>query len=475
MQIQITPIYKKNNYFERNSKKIRRLKKITIILALALFIAPISHLSGYDVNAPYEQSFAITAYYSPLPGQCCYVKGGIDADKILNGDGHTAADDTAVYPGLIAAPPTYPFGTVITLPGYGTFKIHDRGGAIQEWDNGKHRLDLWVGFGEDGLARALQLGIKDVKGTVYLPGTLHPPIDFNFDTLSAPENQLKRFIVNENLLNLKPTFNQTGLSVRMFQEHLHDLGYLQDSPTGFYGENTKNAYQHFLNDYHLNTSAEVLTTEAAAHLLAAINRKNFTSPLSAQVNKNSSAKEITEAQRLLRYLGYYKGRINGKYSDALFNAILSFQQKEKLVGTVNDLGAGQIGPLTTKALVADWNQEIVKSKAKQYEVYAVVDKTLQDRDWLVDTFVSEGNYGPSVLTLQLTLAELGFFKKSEANGNFGPLTKSAVTEYQLSRSIISTTADSSAGVVGPQTLRSLQKEQRSKHFKIAFGQGLQAL
>ena len=47
---------------------------------------------GTDSSAPYEQEFVITAYYSPQPNQCCYVKGGYVADKILNGEGHTTAD-----------------------------------------------------------------------------------------------------------------------------------------------------------------------------------------------------------------------------------------------------------------------------------------------------------------------------------------------------------------------------------------------
>ena len=83
-----------------------------------------------ETDIPYERDFVITAYYSPLPGQCCYVKGGEIADKILNGNGTHGADGTAVHPGMIAAPKSYAFGTRIQLPGIGIGTVNDRGGAI---------------------------------------------------------------------------------------------------------------------------------------------------------------------------------------------------------------------------------------------------------------------------------------------------------------------------------------------------------
>lgn len=475
MKIQTTNIYTNTTFLSQIYAHKKPLIRMVYILGLALIIAPLSNLKGESNIQPYAQNFAITAYYSPLPGQCCYVKGGLRADKILNGEGHTAADGTAVYPGLIAAPPSYPFGTVVDLPGFGTFMVHDRGGAIQEWDNGKHRLDLWVGFGEEGLARALNLGIKDINGTIYPPGSDHPPVNFDFASLSAPDFQLKRFLINENLLAVTPEYNQSGLSVRMLQEHLHELGYLEVEANGYFGDQTKAAYARFLSDYKIDASPEVLTTTAASYLLAAIYRKDKNLPLSQHVDAGSSATEVSEAQRLLRYLRYYDGRITGAYNDTLYDAILRFQQDNQLVGTAEDPGAGRIGPITSIALKDAWNKKIAKSNASKYKVYAAVDQALKERNWLVDSFLSEGYSGKSVLALQHTLADLGFFDKAEANGYFGSLTKSAVTQYQLSRNIISTASASSAGVVGPKTLTILQKEQRSKHYKIAKAEGLEAL
>jgi 3D (Asp-Asp-Asp) domain-containing protein len=296
MQTNITNIYKPKNPTVKNALKRSRLLQIAAAVLVLAHTIPSANTT--PVVEPINQEFILTGYYSPLEGQCCYVKGGVKADRILNGEGHTAADGTAVYAGLIAAPPSYPFGTVVELPGLGVFKVHDRGGAIQEWDNGKHRLDLWVGFGEDGLARALQLGLKEIKGTIYPPGSDQPEVTFDFDAIAAPQYQLERFKINNSLLEVTPTKGDSGLSVSMLQERLHTLGYLAKSPTGFFGEETIQALQQFITDFRIDQPADTLTTKTAAHLLAAVVRKNAPLPLTEFINEQSSPQEVIDAQRL---------------------------------------------------------------------------------------------------------------------------------------------------------------------------------
>ena len=50
------------------------------------------------------------------------------------------ADGTAVYPGMLAGPPSYEFGTVVALDGLGVGTVHDRGSRIVEWNADLHRL-----------------------------------------------------------------------------------------------------------------------------------------------------------------------------------------------------------------------------------------------------------------------------------------------------------------------------------------------
>ena len=163
-----------------NFKKIKIAASVTLFSLLFVAMAPNLHegvlanaesLYGPDAGGyPYDQTFAITAYYSPLPCQDRYVTGSYEGDIRLNGSGVNSADGTPVYPGMIAAPKNYAFGTKMYIPGIGIVAVHDRGGAIVTAGNrGQYhdRLDIWMGYGDPGLQRALEWGKRTVDVTVY--------------------------------------------------------------------------------------------------------------------------------------------------------------------------------------------------------------------------------------------------------------------------------------------------------------------
>lgn len=445
---------------------------IRFILLFIAFAAPIHVMS---TPAPYKQKFMITAYYSPEPHQCCYVKGGERADKILNGEGHTAADGTPVYPGMIAAPPSYPFGTKVELPGLGIFTVNDRGGAIQEQGD-VHRLDIWIGHGEEGLARALNFGVEHIEGTIYPVGGLQPATHFVFETIPATVHRLQNYLIDKsNLIALRPKAGDNNLSVRILQEYLTDAGYLDHEITGFFGAVTQTAMQTFLSDFGLSDSAISLSEKSAAYLVAAVQRKGARDPISGYIDRNSSHKTLTEAQRTLRYLGYYKGRTDGQYSDTLFHAILHFQQDHALVGTVDDPGAGQIGPITMKKLNHRWNSMLVSNRANSLLLMQKVETLLAQRGERIEQFMGEGYSGAQVRLLQQMLADRGFFPEEKINGNFGELTKESVMKYQITRGIIANRFDEGAGYVGPTTMTALRDEQRRDAYQTVRGQGINVL
>lgn len=448
---------------------------VQFIIMLLVCIVPLNVLSDSRPSS-YHQDFLITGYYSPEEGQCCYVKGGVDADKILNGQGHTAADGTAVYAGMIAAPPSYAFGTRIVLEGIGVFTVHDRGGAIQELADGVHRLDIWTGKGEEGLARALAVGLTSARGRVYPPGSRMPEQEFVFDGMPAPVKRLEEYLVHgRDLMALKAQLGDRGLSVAMLQDFLRETGYFPKSSTGFYGPETQEALAAFMRDHQLGETDTELTSRTAAHLLAAARRKDVAQPISAYVDPNSNRKEVLEAQRILRFLGYYKGRTTGVYTDELFASILKFQQNHQLVGDRSSPGAGRIGPLTMKSLKATWNRHLVQKRAQRYLARGRVRETLAQRGKLPDAFLSEGYSGKQVDLLQQLMADRGYFPRKEANGYFGPLTKQSVARYQVDRGIIASKTDRAAGVVGPSTLTTLREEELRKGIRIVRGQGWKAL
>ena len=448
-----------------------------MLLSLIVVVVPIHTFTQDEYpKEPYTQKFLITAYYSPEPRQCCYVRGSYKADQILNGQGFKAADETPVYPGMIAAPQSYRFGTTITLPGFGTFKVHDRGGAIVERGDGVHRLDLWVGHGEEGLARALALGAVEVTGTVYPVGTTMPTVSFDLATLPAPHRELQMFFIErENLLALKAEEGDRGLSVTVLQDHLRDLGYFGRGSTGFFGGETKTAFQNFLSDFALQESASTLTENAAAHLKAAHRRREARNPIRSEIDGGASAVAIAEAQRILRFLGFYRGRTDGTYSGDLIASILDFQFQNGIIASGSDRGAGRIGPATMKALRHAWNKHHVAVKAGRYKEYYSVDQKLHAKGRWPNSFLEEHYRGSQVRLLQELLAERGFFEEDMINGNFGPKTKEAVMAFQLDRDIIESADHPAAGMVGPGTLKTLRSEERNRCYRIVRREGWGAL
>lgn len=467
MHIKKTPLYRKA--YPRIPWNIR------LIMAALFTVAPV-WVMGDAQNKPYEQEFVITAYYSPLPRQCCYVKGGERADKILNGEGARGADGTEVYPGMIAAPPSYAFGTVVLLPTIGRFTVHDRGGAIQE-QGAVHRLDIWAGAGEEGLARALAFGVRRIKGTVYPLGSAQPSEKVSLDHLPAPLDRLEPFLITgNNLTSVSAIRGDVSYSVEMLQQKLHDLGYLSALPNGSFGPATEEALRAFNNDYFIGEEpSDRLSLRSAATLMAARARSGAALPLAKTIDRNSSASDVMSAQRMLRFFGFYTGRTDGVYNDHLKESILRFQQVKGLVGTAEDAGAGRIGPLTRNKIAEAWNRRLVTTKARRILALARVDTALDARGSTIDRFLSLGDSGEDVTRLQELLADRGLFPAEKINGNFGQLTQEAVLKYQLEKKLVPDARSEGAGDVGPQTLLALRSDERMALYRMVRAQGWRAL
>lgn len=456
-------------------QKIHTPLRIRIVVALIALIAPYN-VVGSDPAAIRTQEFIITAYYSPVAGQCCYVRGGLDADRILNGEGHTAADGTKVYPGMLAAPAAYAFGTRVELPGLGTLTVHDRGGAIQVLDSGAHRLDIWVGEGEEGLARALAFGVQKISGRVYPLGSSQPANDFDLARLPSPMERLVPFgVETENLLALAPALGDRNLSAAILQDHLRSVGYFSRATSGYFGPETQEALARFIRDFALREPDDTLTERTAAYLLSAEKRMDANFPFDVNIEKGAPEQSTAHAQRILRFLGYYDGRTDGTYSLPLLNAILRFQQEKGLVGTAIDPGAGRIGPLTRRALGRAWNHSLVSARAEKYLAMRAVEKLMDERGTNIDAFLAIGHAGPRVKLLQHLLSERGFFSGEKINGSFGALTRDAVLRFQIDRGIIANAQSDGAGSVGPETLQALRKEERLSAYRLVRAEGWKAL
>lgn len=424
---------------------------------------------------PITQEFLVTAYYSPKPDQCCYFRGGYEEEILFNGNGTNGADGTPVYPGMIAAPSSYAFGTRIELPGVGIGTVHDRGGRIIEWEDSLHRIDLWMGYGEEGLARALAWGARRVTGTVYPAGTLQPKESFALNDFPAPIADLKAMPKEEqSLLLVSASFESKSHGVRIMQQALKDAGYFKRSPTGTFGEETKAALASFQRDFEIEGDGTVATDESRAALMVLEKVKGTSIQKLPVLSLHDSGSSVRSVQKLLRYLGYYKGRTNGRFDNNLSNAISSFQLDNGVVSTSTEAGIGVFGPKTKAMVLQLWKIKQVKERSKSYVLKIQITRRIEEELQLSGT-LTRGDSGASIHIVQRLLGRLGFMNANEANGYFGPKTLEAIIKYQLSRNVIAKTDSRGAGNIGPMTQKALKKDAVESAYELVRAQGKDAL
>jgi len=345
------------------------MKQILSLSALMLMIGGVFSGVTYakeSTDIYGTHTYLITGYYSPLPDQSWYLMGDYEAEKRMNGEGIAGADGTAVYPGMVAAPPHIAFGTQVCVPGFGCGTVHDRGGAIV--DAGVRegvnypRLDLWMGYGEEGLRRALEWGYQQLEVQVHPPNSVDNSAWFDVPPV------LKEVLDLPCDVPLSTSLGQgdKGKKVINMKECLADLGYLSDDAWDEYEANTAEIVQKFQLDFGVIRSAEIN-------------------------------------------------------------------------------GAGRFGPLTRSRL-----QQVIMEKS--------TNKYLSDQ-WNAlrfERFLREGMDGPDVHRLQELLHREGFFDH-ETTGYFGPLTRRALTKFQVSYGMVADTHAEEAGTVGTATLRELNQ------------------
>ena len=340
------------------------------ILATVLLLSIVSPRAADSHDAcSREQEFLVTAYYSPLPDQTHYYLGNYEADIAFNGQGIAGNDGTPVYPGMIAAPPEYAFGTRIELPEVGIVgTVHDRGGRIIIEENNLHRIDLWMGHGEEGLARAIEWGARRVKGRVYdLDHEGSPAESLILTNFPAPESVLAHLPSHPSaLLTIDdPHFGETDADIGAIQQALQNLGYFDHVLTAYYGEVTRDALKLFQRDARIEGNGEVANAETREILVAHRTiAPELPSPLPGDdiLLQGTSGKSVRVLQRVLSLLGHYHGEIDGEYSQELMSAVYQFQHAHGIVQSLSELGAGMAGPQTRRALTTAWRNHRISER-----------------------------------------------------------------------------------------------------------------
>ena len=344
---------------------------------------------------PYETTFTITAYYSPIEGQKRYIKGSLEADKKLNGNGTHGADGTPVFAGMIAAPKSIPFGTKMLIPGIGTVAVHDRGGAIvPAGERGQkfNRLDVWMGSGDEGLNRALRWGRRNVKVMVYgiddnieedidlssissadLPGhsaavtSVDNPADYGYGDQDPEITTLKQNL--QKLGYFKGTINETFdqdfyNAVLKFQLDYEIVDSNSDFGAGFFGPQTRKILNKAINGLspssnHQNNLvpvAKAAPTDANANkILLAGNGISF---LDRDLQLGDSGQAVLELQTELKKLNLFGIEPTGYYGEVTAHAVFKFQQSRGLLVDESSIGAGTAGPSTRQELAAILNSRV---------------------------------------------------------------------------------------------------------------------
>lgn len=427
----------------------------------------------YANEESYTQTFVVTAYYSPLPDQCCYFRGNYDEEISFNGRGIAGADGTPVYPGMIAAPASYAFGTVIDLNGLGIGTVHDRGGRIVEWGMDIHRIDIWMGHGEEGLARALAWGVRTVRGTVYPVGTAAPSESLSLATFDADASAIAGLQKSESPRHMiGVSFGDSVYGVRLLQQSLADLGYFRDNVTGTFGPVTRAALRGFLRDMAIQGDGDDVDERIAAALSAARTVTDDNLPkLKEGLALGSSGSDVRQAQKLLRYLGFYRGRTDGVFDADVHRSVLKFQRTAGVIHSNDQQGAGRIGPATRAAILKAWTAKVVASKALAGQRKMNIVETVKD-ERLPSIFLAKGDAGEDVRRLQALLVSGGYLPASDITGTFGVRTEAAIVRYQINKKIIVDEDSHGSGVFGPSTKIALTDDAISKAWQEVRASGM---
>ncbi|HEC21176.1 MAG TPA: hypothetical protein ENI70_01530, partial [Candidatus Peregrinibacteria bacterium] len=341
--------------------------------------------------------------------------------------------------------------------GIGIGTVHDRGGAIIASED-SDRIDIWMGHGDEGLQRALNLGVKRVTGTIYPSKTTQLA-----DNIYFPKVSLSHLIKNRSLLASNVGLNDRGDNVRKIQESLKKLGYYGKKVTGHYGPSTVNAVYLFQVESKIITGEDDLgagyfgnqTSLSLSKKIKGLEEKVKEELPKKGLGKGDKGEEVKKLQEILKKLGYFQEETTGFYGLKTTAAVLDFQKDKKVVKKNTDKGAGHFGPGTYSALLGtiiqleeDIPEEPSKELAKEEDLFA---RTLALND-----------QGEDVKSLQEYLKEFGYFKYPHLTKTYGYKTQEAVLAFQKDQKIIKKNTDHGAGVFGPTTQKTLQKLLRER-------------
>jgi len=380
---------------------MKKLIALAVTIWSILGTVPMVNAYSYE-GAP--RTFTITGYYSPLPNQNLYLTGSYKAEIRLNGSGIAGADGTPVYPGMIAAPRSFAFGTKIKIPGLGVGMVNDRGGAIVEKgerDLAKHdRLDIWMGYGDEGLRRALSFGVQHIDCVIY-DGDAPVQVGMNFSVppmLNEIVDFPDRKIFSQNFSN-----GSQGNGVKDLQRALRDVGFYERVIHGIFDEDVEDAVYAFQKKNFIvrdreeagagvfgprtrgELSTQLFDAEIQKRVREAWEKFQFEDDLE-RGKKNAS---VLKLQQMLVQQEFMIVTPTGYFGPKTEAALAEFQMAHGIIARKTATGAGKMGPSTREFLneiLAQQKETILAEKAdilafsKMQQRFAVLSGNMKRRN-----------------------------------------------------------------------------------------------
>ena len=236
------------------------------------------------------------------------------------------------------------------------------------------------------------------------------------------------------------TVGMTGNDVYALQERLIELNYLSGVADGVFGTETQSALVAFQNRNGLTadgtagaSTLKKLSGSCKAATATAAPSSNGT------LHEGDSGEDVYNLQARLFELGYYNGRIDGRYSSETTAAVKAFQK-------TNGLGADGIAGKGTLTKLNSGNAVAADSTANDVTDDDIADEpeaTYQPATSY--TVLRRGDKSDQVQVMQRYLATLGYLN-STPDGQFGSATERAVKLFQEANGL------SADGIAGSGTL-----------------------
>ena len=430
---------------------------VSALFSVALLGANVA-LAATDDH--FEQNFVISAYYSPVPGQVRYATGTYSGDIRLNGNGVHTADGTAVASmggGFVAAPSNFPFGTKMEIDGLGVFLVKDRGGAIKG-----NRLDVWMGYGDEGLMQALTWGKRTVSVKVYADGADIKVKNIIKSTFGELPSYQKVEVADPMEFSRELEVGDNGEDVARLQQFLKDELFFFGEVDGKFDQETKRALEAFQKDSGLLDAPNFsekgkfgnVTLNKLEKAIISTREEDLNGLPTRSLGRGSTGEEVRKLQEILVKLGYLR-RVNGIYDAKTAAAVLEFQLDQNVIKDEDDTGAGYFGPGTQLSLqkvhfelIGNLEHTPVANEETDEEVQYLKENEKFNQD------LKEGDEGPEVVRLQETLRDLNLLRV-DPTGQYGPMTAHAVFKFQQRMGYVENKEDAKAGKLGEETRETL--------------------